>query len=251
MGRSLWIPAVCLRAVTTVLAVSIGGVTTYQKAKNDILRWLREDTGAYVTTMFDFFRLPTDFPEYQRAMECPDHLSAVHILEQGLKADSISDTSFQGKEERFIPYIQLHEFEALLFTDVRVLKEDYLEIDEQKNLDQLYEETKGIPPEEINHGAETAPSKRLLHAVDYQKSDPCAWIEALTVEAIRGKCPHFSEWLGRLEKVHTELQHQSAANKGYDALIALQQSSKENGLQDMTLDEINAEIRLAREERHG
>lgn len=93
----------------------------------------------------------------------------------------------------------------MLFTDVRVLKDDYLEPDEQKNLDLLYEETKEIPPEEINHGAETAPSKRLFYAVDYHKSDPCAWIEALTVEAIREKYPHFSEWLGRLEQIHRGL----------------------------------------------
>ncbi|MEY8313274.1 DUF4276 family protein [Oscillospiraceae bacterium 42-9] len=175
-----------------------GGMPNYAKAKNDIMRWLREDPSAYVTTMFDFFRLPTDFPEYDQAMRCPDHQKSVRILEGALKKAITSDPGFWGRSDRFIPYIQLHEFEALLFTDVRVLKKVHLEPDEQQSLDRLYEETKGIPPEEINHGAETAPSKRLLRAVDYQKGDPCMWIDFLTIPAIRDKCPHFSQWLGIL-----------------------------------------------------
>ena len=151
-----------------------------------------------VTTMFDFFRLPTDFPGYQQAKDCQNHLDAIRILEDALKADITADPHFAGRTDRFIPYIQLHEFEALLFTDVRVLKEDYLELAEQESIDRLYDDTKNIPPEEINNGAETAPSKRLLRAVDYKKGDPCFWIETLTIPAIREKCPHFSEWLDRL-----------------------------------------------------
>ena len=57
-----------------------GGMSKYQKAKNDIMHWLLEDTGAYVTTMFDFFRLPTDFPAYEKAMEYQDHRQSVRIL---------------------------------------------------------------------------------------------------------------------------------------------------------------------------
>lgn len=178
-----------------------GGMINYLKAKNDILHWLSEDKGAYVTTMFDFFRLPTDFPKHAEAMKCLDHRKAVSILEEALKEDITSAPDYRDRPERFIPYIQLHEFEALLFTDVRVLKEDYLEPDEQKSLDDLYEETKVIPPEEINHGSETAPSKRLLQAVDYQKGDPCIWIDTLTVPAIKNKCPHFSEWLDSLSSL--------------------------------------------------
>jgi len=36
--------------------------------------------------------------------------------------------------------------------------------------------------------------------------------------------------------------------RGRDAFYQLREQAKENGLQDMTLDEINEEIRLAREE---
>lgn len=179
-----------------------GGLLKYQHAKKDILLWLREDTTAYVTTMFDFFRLPSDFPGYRDAMSCQDHRNSIRILEESLKADIMLEMNFQNSECRFIPYIQLHEFEALLFTDINVLKYDYLEPEDITKINQLYMETKEIPPEEINHGAETAPSKRLLHAVNYQKGET-AWelLDVIGIQKIRKKCPHFSEWLGTLQSL--------------------------------------------------
>lgn len=102
--------------------------------------------------------------------------------------------------QRFIPYIQLHEFETLLFTDVRVLKYDYLELEDMIKIDQLYEDTKMIPPEETNHGVETAPSKRLLQTVNYKKGDAVSdWLNIIGIDKIRGKCPHFSQWIGKLQ----------------------------------------------------
>lgn len=177
-----------------------GGLVKYQHARNDIMRWLKEDRQAYVTTMFDFFRIPADFPGYEEAMACRDHQKSARILEEAMKADIVSGLDIKNLEERFIPYIQLHEFEALLFADINVLKYDYLRPEEAASIDRLYEETKDIPPEEINHGAETAPSKRLLHAIDYTKGKGVSeWLDMIGIHVIRGKCPHFSEWLGKLQ----------------------------------------------------
>lgn len=177
-----------------------GGLLKYQHAKNDILRWLKEDSGAYVTTMFDFFRLPSDFPGYRRAMECSDPLESVHILEEEMKKDIASDMQLVNPAQRFIPYVQLHEFEALLFADINVLKYDFLDQEDVVRIDQLYKETRDIPPEEINHGEETAPSKRLLHTVNYQKGEVVSeWLAMIGIEKIRKRCPHFSEWITKLQ----------------------------------------------------
>lgn len=178
-----------------------GGMSSYISAKKDIQAWLLSDTDAYVSTMFDFFRLPPDFPKYEEAMKRTDRRESVEILETALKQDILNAVP-DILPDRFIPYIQLHEFESLLFTDIRVLKYDYLTEDDIRNIDRLYEETKNIPPEEINHGAETAPSKRILHTVAYQKGDmPSEWLEVITIDRIREKCPHFSQWLGRLQSL--------------------------------------------------
>lgn len=38
-----------------------GGLSTYVKARADLKRWMKERPRDYFTSMFDFYRLPTDF----------------------------------------------------------------------------------------------------------------------------------------------------------------------------------------------
>lgn len=179
-----------------------GGLLKYQHAKSDITKWLKEDRQAYVSTMFDFFRLPTDFPEYQAAISKKNHQESVQILEAALLADIEKELPECNVASRFIPYIQLHEFETLLFCDLDVLKYDYLEPDQVKNIDKLRVETQAIPPEEINHGPNTAPSKRLLNILPYQKGDaPAEWIDVITIAKIKERCPHFSAWIEKLQNL--------------------------------------------------
>lgn len=46
----------------------------------------------------------------------------------------------------------------------------------------------------------------------------------------------------------TSLDEEITLEKGREAFYALREQAKKNGIQEMTLDEINEEIRLAREE---
>jgi hypothetical protein len=58
-------------------------------------------------------------------------------------------------------------------------------------------------PEDIDEGVQTAPSKRLRNAfAAYQKTlhGPLA-MAAIGVDRIRAVCPHFGEWMTRLEAV--------------------------------------------------
>lgn len=88
-----------------------GGLMRYEVAKNDLKDWMAKDKRpeSRFTTMFDFYRLPRDFPDYVKAMGLPDPYAKVSRLEMALKQD-IND-------RRFFPYIQLHEFEALILAD--------------------------------------------------------------------------------------------------------------------------------------
>ncbi len=90
-----------------------GGLLDFEKARSDINRWLLEDESAYLTTMFDLYALPDNFPGWDDAKRLRDPYKKVKMLEEGLKAD-IGD-------QRFIPYIQLHEFEGLLFSDIHAI----------------------------------------------------------------------------------------------------------------------------------
>ena len=56
-------------------------------------------------------------------------------------------------------------------------------------------------PEDINGGADTAPSKRLMRIFPYEKTaDGEMILEALDIDDIRGKCPRFNKWMEKLEE---------------------------------------------------
>ncbi len=132
-----------------------GGVTTYAKIKNDVLRWLAEDSSAYLSTFFDLYRLPKDFPQFKEAQKQQEPLQRVNYLETAFENDINHD--------KFIPYIQLYEFEGLLFSEVKAIDECItLTLDTPSQLKALHHIRNQYPtPEHINEGENTAPSKRL------------------------------------------------------------------------------------------
>lgn len=170
-----------------------GGLTNYVKAKNDILSWLKEDRsqGCRFTTMFDLYALPPDFPGYAQAKKQADPYMRVERLESAL-AEDLNDT-------RFVPYIQLHEFESLILADPQKLDWEYMEHDEPIN--NLTHMVGTHNPELINDGPETAPSKRIIREIpEYDKVGAGVLVtEKIGLETLRGKCPHFAQWLTSLE----------------------------------------------------
>ena len=72
-----------------------GGLISYQKAKKDILSWLKEDSNADArfTTMFDLYALPKDFPFYKESKNIMNPYQKVESLEKALKED-INDLRF-------------------------------------------------------------------------------------------------------------------------------------------------------------
>lgn len=145
------------------------------------------------TTMFDFYALPDDFPGYAEAMRNSDPYERVGILEQKM-AESVGDS-------RFIPYIQLHEFEALLFADPKQLDWEYLEHDVP--IGNLVTMVASQNPELINDGPVTTPSKRILSEIpEYDKvTAGVAVAEKIGLLMLRQKCRHFNDWLTRLERL--------------------------------------------------
>ncbi len=170
-----------------------GGMTTFEKAKADIERWLRQDRSAYVTTMFDLYALPSDFPGMTQ-VSTTDPYEKAKFLERSLAA-AIGNP-------RFLPYIQLHEFEGLLFSDVEAIH-SVMELDNPRSqlrrLRAVRREFKS--PEHINDGKHTAPSKRLEDWYPgYQKTLHGILIaEEIGLDRMRRECVHFNEWLSTLE----------------------------------------------------
>lgn len=175
-----------------------GGLISYEKAKKDILTWLKEDNNseARFTTMFDLYALPKDFPGYNESQKITEAYKKVEFLETAFKEDV--------NDKRFIPYIQLHEFEALLLSKPQELELEYFEHAKAiKNLIKIVEE-KGNP-ELINDDPDTAPSKRIIKLIpEYEcnKVSVGASIAGIIgIEWLKEKCKHFNEWLLKLEQL--------------------------------------------------
>lgn len=178
---------------------SRGGMISFVQAKRDMEILMRQykDKGIekhLFTTMFDYYALPDDFPGKSETASISDHLRCVEILERDFAAVFGND--------RILPYIQQHEFEALLFTDITKLIGEYPEA--AKDIVILQKETERYgSPEDINDRPETAPSKRIIktleHFYHYNKVKSGATVaNAIGLPAIMARCCHFRGWVERI-----------------------------------------------------
>ena len=172
-----------------------GGLATYGQAKKDILTWMKEDGGtdARFTTMFDLYALPADFPRFNDAADVQDPFEKVRILEEAL-AEDISDY-------RFIPHLQLHEFEALLLSEPQSLNAQFDGTEAIQRLASMA--TQFESPEHIDDGVETAPSKRIISEIPgFGKLKASAGplvAQRIGLPTMRRRCLHFGEWISKLE----------------------------------------------------
>lgn len=169
-----------------------GGFASYEHLRNDVNRLLKsQGQDIIVTTFVDFFRCP-ELPGKDEWISIQNHRERVDEIEKAIKKD-IDD-------RRFYPYIQLHEFEALLFSS----EKGFIKYFDEKDALQLKEIIDSYKnPEDINSSPEGAPSKRIIRIIpDYDKV-MYGNIIALEIGLgiIREKCPRFSNWINTLIKI--------------------------------------------------
>jgi hypothetical protein len=169
-----------------------GGMPCYTRVKDDILRLINEDQTLIVTSMFDYYALPRDFPGFKEICNIQDPYKKIAHLEKSF-LDDIDN-------ERFLPYIQLHEIETLLFADIQITH-NVLSMNNPKSSFKALEKILLTNPELINDGPSTAPSKRIIALYpDYQKSvDLLNILQLIGLPKIREKCKHFNDWITQLE----------------------------------------------------
>lgn len=169
---------------------SHGGIVKWNTLKKQIENHLKQEKDAYVTTFIDLYALPSDYPNFE--------VNTVKGIEWGMEAGidpSLSD--------RFIPYIQRHEFECFIFASMDVLKNNFKP--QEADFDEIEKVVREFADclEDINNGPQTAPSKRLLATIKgYDKIVYGACLaHEIGLPTIRQKCPRFSAWLERLERI--------------------------------------------------
>ena len=172
-----------------------GGLLDFEKIRGDLGRLMKQDTHAEArfTTMVDLYALPSEFPGWSEARKKVIPRDRVKVLEQALAKEFA--------ESRFLPFIQLHEFEALLYCDLSELQSRIA--NSEAGVKSLRAEVGGTAPEDINEGATTAPSKRIIrHIPIYERNKVrvgATAAAAIGLNTLRNRCPHFGDWLSRLE----------------------------------------------------
>ena len=113
--------------------------------------------------------------------------------------DQVHKVVRRGWDERnVLPYVQRHEFEALLFTDVAAFSS--IDVDEEAMGRLQAVRSQFATPEDINDHRDSAPSKRISQVVPYNKAAEGPVVAAeIGLEKMRSACPRFGAWLTRLE----------------------------------------------------
>ncbi len=183
-----------------------GGIVHWDALKTQIERHLKQDQRAYITTLIDYYGIHDHhaYPLWQKAEQLHDPCKRMNMVESGMHNDIAPDL-----RRRFIPYIQLHEFEGLLFSEMEVYDNSF-ERNEFGDYDYLLETIRDNPnPELINKGPETSPSKRLQRIIKDYHTDTenmkvyygSALAHDIGLPKIRSKCPRFNDWITKLENI--------------------------------------------------
>jgi Domain of unknown function (DUF4276) len=177
-----------------------GGGRSYNPMKDDILRFTCQEKAGdvFFTTMIDLYAIHPGFPrlgESEAFRHSPRQ--RVEFLERAF-AEDVADP-------RFVPYIQLHEYEACLFSDPTWFAYFY---DREKEIAALQAiASSHATPELIDDGQDSAPSKRIISQIpEYELAKSVVGPQVavlIGLDVIRAKCPHFNAWLSRLETLGT------------------------------------------------
>lgn len=174
-----------------------GGVSNFTKFENDLKRLLNNSGDALVTTFLDYYALPNDFPGMPSRRAHWTGIQSVQHLEKEMYLHF-------GSPRNFLPFLALHEFEALLFSDEHSLPTVMTATHKQAEFSSISQSFS--TPEEINNSPITAPSKRILKLFPGYRKTLHGPITAkrIGLEQIRMSCPHFSNWISKLEKYAVE-----------------------------------------------
>jgi len=177
---------------------STGGGKSFDLIENHLRRLIKHyqhDSNVFISTMIDLYAFPrqgnTVYDEHVDNCRCGKEKA---ILLQQKMEDRLAC-------RKFIPYVQLYEFEALLLSKPDEFLNFYTT--NQQEIQTLKAEIDGMMPEEINDTPHGAPSKRIIkHIPAYQKQKTIAGVitaERIGLPHLKATCPHFNDWITSLE----------------------------------------------------
>ncbi len=180
-----------------------GGDVTYTRLLASLMPLLlRNDQLLYCTTFIDYYGLPADFPGKQEATKATSLSDKADCLYTALHEQLATEKQMSAYMlRRFVPYVQMHEFEGLLFSDPNAFARA---IDRPQIADKLLAiRQRFATPEHINDNPNTAPSKQVIGLFKEYEKPLMGTIAALDIgiDTICASCSLFSAWLERLSQL--------------------------------------------------
>ncbi len=190
---------VCITPTILTKPGQNGGDVRFSRAQNDIERHLKQRRETWLTLFVDYYGIKSDWPGYQKSKRETQPVSKARVMNEATRKQVNELFGDHDSERRFIPYVSMFEFEALLFSDAKILARK-LSIP-LKNVEKILSKCGG--PEKINDKSQTAPSKRLEALSDRFKKTTTGINIAreIGIDKMRESCPIFDEWITKLEKL--------------------------------------------------
>lgn len=182
------------------IPIVLHGDVKFDRVKGDVVKSLKDRKTKAVSYFVDYYGLK-EWPEKEAIQANSTPRQIADILNSAAKNSICKEAGDDLNPcRRFVPFMAVHEFETLLFSDSEILAEE-LGI-QQIHIDDVLKKFGG-KPEWINNSPETAPSKRLeAWKSDYKKTtDGIAIAERIGLPAMRAKCPLFDNWLSAIESL--------------------------------------------------
>jgi hypothetical protein len=177
---------------------------------DQIRAFLRDHRQPFVTTFFDYYAFPAGeakgwefVPKLKADATFRGGEAVVELIEKEIHRRAVDGIDLRDVESRLIPYVQLHELEALFFAEPDKMAMTFGSPSLAKGFTEAVAACGGC--EKINDTPQKAPSKRIQAAFpgyikgrsDLAHGPRIA--EKLDLATVRSKCPRFHEWLTRLE----------------------------------------------------
>ena len=174
-----------------------GGDVKFPRVQNDIGTHLKQRSYTYLTLFVDYYGINAEWPGLAKAKGEATPAGKAGQVNAATKSKVNDLFGDLDSDRRFIPYIAMFEFEALLFSGPEQLAEQ-LQVP-RKSIDKILEQCG--EPERINDSQNTALSKRLesLSSRFKKTSTGIAVAKAIGLHRIRERCPIFNGWLTQIE----------------------------------------------------
>ena len=177
-----------------------GGDVRFSRARKDIEHHLKQRRWTWLTLLVDYYGIKGDWPGYEASKHETQHTVKARVMNEATQKQVNELFGNQDSQRRFISYVSMFEFEALLFSDAEILtrKLNVPKHHVDKILSQCGE------PEKINDNPQTSPSRRLEALSNRFKKTTTGISIAreIGIARMRESCPIFNEWVTKLENLN-------------------------------------------------